>query len=263
MGAGRFGPRYFPYGLIGLSGNISGTLNFETAVERDPVLRNRIRAGLGLDLSYVQLKAGLVLSPFNTPEKALVPGVEGALTFVWPGIIFGTFRGSSTLGASLNLPGEYIQETGELELGFWVPNVVCSVSFGSASFSRRLNETLIVRDERTRAQFTANIYAKNVPYEVKVNMGYQNLVRSYSPAGAAPGSAGTDELRSFFLGFEGSWRAAPRLRIILGAEAPLYIWGKNPLKKPDMRTAFFAVHAGFVWTLPEKTNEAAPGSAGF
>ncbi|MDR1107126.1 MAG: hypothetical protein LBL44_12285 [Treponema sp.] len=250
VGGGRFTPRTYPLAFAGLSGAFNGTISWEAAWERDPVLRNRVKAGLGLDFSFVRIEAGMILSPFNTPEKILSPGAAGGLTFEWPGVIFGTVRGSSTLGSSLSFPGDYIQETGEIILGFWVPNVVCSLSFSSAAFSRRFSELVLIKDQRTRYQFSADVHAKNVPYTILVNMGYQSLKRSYTPAGFASGFTEDDELRSVYLGAEGTWRVITDLRILAGVEMPVYSWGKTPMLAPRLNTVLFTVRAGVIWTLP-------------
>ncbi|MDR1286940.1 MAG: hypothetical protein LBK08_04950 [Treponema sp.] len=252
VGGGRFTPRTYPLAFAGLSGAFNGMISWKAAWERDPVLRNRVTAGLALDFSFVQVEAGMILSPFNTAEKILSPGAAGGLTFEWPGVVFGTVRGSSTLGSSLSFPGDHIQETGEIILGFWVPNVVCSFSFSSAVFSRRFGDFIITRDERTRYQFSADVYAKNVPYTILVNMGYQSLKRSYTPAGFASGFTDTeaDELKSVYLGAEGTWRIITDLRILAGVEMPVYSWGKIPMLAPRLNTVLFTVRAGVIWTLP-------------
>ncbi|MDR2370719.1 MAG: hypothetical protein LBD71_04500 [Treponema sp.] len=248
-----FNPRLYPAGLVSFSGIHADWIHYSAAFERDPVLRNRLTAAVGLDLSFVKFEAGVLIGPFNTREKPISPGAMGGLTLTWPGVIFGSVKGSSTLGSSLGLTGDYIQETAEIAFGFWVPNVICGFSFSSAGFSRRSSEILIIKDQRTRYQFTADVHAKNVPYTVKVNMGYQNLGRLYSPAGSAFGVSDTDELKSVFLGFEGAWRVVPGLQILAGAEMPLYSWAKEPMKKPDSNAALFSVHAGVIWTLAGKT----------
>ncbi|MDR1419399.1 MAG: hypothetical protein LBI86_03410 [Treponema sp.] len=250
MGGERFAPRPYPLALVSVSGAFNDTISYEAAWERDPVLRNRVTAGLALDFSFVRIEAGVLLSPFNTAEKVLSPGAAGGLTLEWPGVVFATVRGSSTLGSSLSLCGDHIQETGEIVLGFWVPNVVCSLSFASSAFSRRFNELLITRDERTRYQFSADVHAKNVPYTVLVNMGYQNLKRSYAPAGPALGVTETDELTSVYLGLEGTWRVNANLRMLAGVEMPVYSWGKAPMLAPNLNTVLFTVRAGVIWTLP-------------
>ncbi|MDR0601737.1 MAG: hypothetical protein LBG42_05085 [Treponema sp.] len=248
LGSERFSPRPHPLALIRLSGEINNMIQYRAAWERDQVLRNRVTGGVELDFSFIRIEAGAVLGPFNTGEKPLNPGASGGLTLEWPGILFGTIRGSSTLGSSLSVPGDYIQETGEIALGFWVPNVVCTFSLSSAAFSSRFNETLIVKDERTRWQFSADVHAKNVPYTIIVNMGYQSLERSCVPA--APGPVESDELRLVYLGIEGTWRVIPGVQILAGAEMPVYSWGKTPMPAPNLNTTLFTARAGVILTLP-------------
>jgi hypothetical protein len=140
------------------------------------------------------------------------------------------------------------------------------------SFTNRVTETLLTKDERIRYQFQADVFGKNIPYTIQVNIGYQSLKRSYMPQGSAAievitvdDGAGTlmsvvnsvpsdvDELRLMYFGFEVSYRIIPQIKVILGAEMPLYSWSKEPMETPNREKAFFELNAGVVWTIPEKS----------
>jgi hypothetical protein len=51
-----------------------------------------------------------------------------------------------------------------------------------------------------------------------------------------------------FLGAETSFNVKPNLKLILGAEMPVYSWGTKPLTKKD-KLVLFQAHAGFTYTI--------------
>jgi hypothetical protein len=245
----RFEPCLYPLGLISLEGEYSNMVDYRVAFERDPVLRNRFLANAGFNFSFIRLEFGPFIGLVNTGERIVSPGIAAALGLEFPGILFGSLKGASTIGSPVLFSGDYIQETGEIALGFWIPHVICTFSINNKRFTQRKTDELLLKDELTRCQFRADVFAKNVPYTVRIDMGYQNLKRSYFPAGT---NSETDELKSVFIGFEGACRITPSFQLILGTEMPVYCWGEKPLKGPERKTFLYQFHAGFTWTLPAK-----------
>jgi hypothetical protein len=243
----RFEPNSYPFGLISLEGEYSDRVDYKVSFVRDPVLRNRMLASAGFTFSFLRLEAGPFMGLFNTGEQVISPGVTAALGLEFPGILFGSLKGASTIGSLALFSGDFIQEAGEIAVGFWVPYVVCTLSISDKSFTERKTEDLLIKDEHIRYQFRADVFTKNVPYTVRVDLGYQSLKRSYSPDGK---DSETDELKSVYAGFEGTYRITPAFQFILGAELPVYVWGEKPLKGPERETVMYQFHAGFVWTLP-------------
>jgi hypothetical protein len=245
----RFEPFLSPFGLVSVEGEYSDVVDYRASFDRDPVLGNRILANMGFNFSFLKLEIGPFAGLFNTENRVIRPGVTAALEIDYPGILFGSLKGSSTIGSPVLFSGDFIQETGDLAFGFWVPHVICTFSINHKSFTERKSDELLVKDELTRYQFRADVFTKNVPYTIRIDMGYQSLKRLYAPAG---GGSDTDEFKSVFAGFEGTYRVLPSLQLILGMEMPVYFWGEKPLKGPERPVFMYQFHAGFVWTLPAK-----------
>jgi hypothetical protein len=248
-GAVRFEPHIFPLGLISLEGKFSDTMDFSAVYERDPLLGNRLLGNVGFEMSVFRLDFGPFIGLFNSREQLLNPGLAAALALEFPGIIFGSLKAESTLGSPASFPGDYLQQTGEVALGFWVPYVVCTLSLNTRSFSRRKTDDLLLKDELIRYQFRADIFTKNVPYTIRIDMGYQSLKRIYTDSLTGTSA---DELKSIYIGFEGTYRIIPSLRLILGAEMPVFVWGEQPLKGPEKNKIIYQFGMGLIWTLPEK-----------
>jgi hypothetical protein len=253
-GAARFTPHVFPLGIISLEGEFSDTMDFSAAYEWDPLLGNRLLGNVGFEVSVFRLDFGPFIGVFNTPEQALNPGIAAALALEFPGVIFGSLKAASTFGSPV-FPGDYLQQTGEVALGFWVPYVVCTFSIATKGSTRQKTDDLLLKDEQIRYQFRADIFTKNVPYTIRIDMGYQSLKRSYH---VPQTETSADELKSIYIGFEGSYRIIPSLRLILGAEMPVFVWGEAPLKGPEKNTLLYQLGAGVIWTLPQKKSTPSP-----
>ena len=117
-------------------------------------------------------------------------------------------------------------------------------------FTQRINDRLLVRDELIRYGFSADVFSKNVPYNIRIDMGYQSLKRFY--LSGSSNSAVSDEIKSLYLGFEAGWRIRGPLKLILGLEMPVFSWAEQPLKSPGRETVLYKAHAGISWTFKDR-----------
>jgi hypothetical protein len=261
-----FESKGYGYGLVGLKGDFSDLVGFSIALERDSIMRNRFVTNADIRLGRLKLEVGPFVGIFNDARQPLNAGISAGMGVEIPGILFGSIKAGSTIGALASQAGENLQQTSDISIGFWVPHVVCTLSMNGKSFTNRANELLMTKDERIRYQFQADVFGKNIPYTIQVNIGYQSLKRSYMPQGSAAivddGTfsgifvsvpSETDELRSVYFGFEATYRIVPQIQVMLGAEMPIYSWSKEPMQSPNREKAFFELNAGIVWTLPEKS----------
>jgi hypothetical protein len=235
----------YPYGELGVDGSFSELIGYRAVLVRDPILRNQVTGEVEVRLGFLNFSVGPVISLFNTGETPISPGISGRLELQFPGIIFGSLAASSNFGTALVNTGDFLVQSGEASLGFWVPNAVCALQVNTRSFTERIGGNLLIKDDLTRYQFRADVFSKNAPYTIRVDLGYQSLKRSYSGDSVDD----TDKLESIYLGFEGTWRIVPPIRIILGIEMPVYSWGASPLKGPDRDDVLFNAHAGLIWTI--------------
>jgi hypothetical protein len=245
LGSETFESVKYPYGLIRLEGDSSDLVSFDAGFERDPLLRNRITTNVSFNTDYLRFDIGPFMGIFNTKDKIINPGIGSTLTLEIPGIVFGSVTAASTLGAAMNARGDYVQETGEIALGFWIPYVICTLSVQTKAFTEQVDNDLAIKDQLLRYQFRADIFTKNVPYTIYIDMGYQDLRRSY-----ITDVTNTDEFKSIYAGFEATLRVYSFLKLILGAEIPVYSWAEKPLQKSG-NGLFFRAHAGLLITIPE------------
>jgi hypothetical protein len=135
-----------------------------------------------------------------------------------------------------------------------VPYVTCSLILNTQAYRVMEDPGLVITDERTRYGFRAEVISKSYPYTVRVDGGFQTLKRSYGgevfdPSGPSfTRTSDTDEIRSIYLGLEGSYQVMRNLRLFLGGEMPVYTWGESPLKR-EKGAVFFKIYTGLFWTI--------------
>ena len=249
---GSFSPHYYPLLLARVSGEYAG-LGFDAGFERNPLIRNIIFANLKIEREYFSFEAGPFISIFNTRKLWLNPGLSAGLGVAVPGKVFGKVRGSSTLGVPMDTTDHFSLITGDISLGFWVPYVICSLNMNFRSYTTREQANLLVEDGLTRYFFRADVHTKNMPYTIRLDLGYQNLSRSYASQKVSGSdivkNTGKDEFKSIFLGLEGTFTLNQSLKLVLGGEMPVYSWGVRPMKDPSKGTMLFQARAGVILTF--------------
>ena len=251
-------------GFWGYGGSLSATeklgdnVYFSAGFERSDTLRNLVFTRVGFDAGFAKLAVGPFFGPFNAAGSVLTSGLSTTLRMEWPGLAFGSFRSDSTIGAGIAAPGDYVQESSEVLVGFWVPNVVLSARLASESFTYKRTASLLTGDERIRYEMIADIFKKNIPYTVRLNLGYENVKRSY--VGETVAETFLDEIGAAVLGLELAATVSANLRFTLGAEASLYAWGIGKVTSPPTDMALFSAHAGFAISFnpPEEAPAEAP-----
>jgi len=256
---GIFAPHLFPLVLARLSGEYKN-LAYNAGFERDPLLKNRLFANLRVDLDYFFIEAGPVIGFFNSSKLPLNPGISAALGLEVPGIVFVRAGGASTLGINMDITDNYSENTGDISAGFWVPHVICSLNMNVRNFTAREQANLLIENELTRYFFSANVYTKNIPYTIRVNMGYEQLSRSYvsqkvNGGGNIVNDTQTDEFKAVFLGLEATYTFSPALKFLLGGETPVYSWSVRPMKDPGKGTVFFEAHIGVIWKIANSNGQ--------
>ena len=247
-----FSPYFFPLALAQLSGEFRG-FSCSAGFERDSLLRNRLFANVALHLDYLFLEAGPVFGIFNSSKLPISPGLSAGLGLEIPGIVFIRAHGSSTLGILMEETDNYFQQSGDLSAGFWVPYVICSLNMSVRNFTQREQTNLLTEDNLVRYFFRADVYTKNVPYSVRVDFGFQSLSRSYTTQSVSGTDivkdTETDELKSIFMGLEGSYTFSPALKFLLAGEMPVHTWSVRPMGDPPKNSFLFQARIGVIWTI--------------
>lgn len=252
---GRFSPNLYPLILARFSGEYRG-FGYSAGFMRDTLIKNRLYSNFRAEFDYFFLEAGPFVGLFNSRKIPVNPGLSAAMGFMVPGAVFISLEGASTLALPMEIKGYYYQNNGGVSAGFWVPNVICSVNLVTRNHIEREQANLLIENNQTRWFFRADVFAKNFPYTIKVDLGFQDLKRSYITQKVSGtdivNDTQTDELKSIFMGFDLTYTASQSLKLLLGAEMPVYSWSARPMKDPKKGAFFFRAWAGIGWTFPAK-----------
>lgn len=237
-----FSEQSFILASLGAQETVAETTKITILYERDPILRNILYTSLFYDLGFATIQVGPYFGLFNTANLQITPGLSMGLQIGIPGLVFGTFRSDTTLGTGLQVPGDYVQQKSELGLWLWGTQILTKFIIQSRSFSEQKTASLIIKDEQTRYILVADIFKKNIPYQVTTTIGYLTMSRSY----ITTATTDIDTIGAIILGLDGSVKINSQLRLLGAFEMPLYCWGIGGLKSPADTTFFYQVTAGCV-----------------
>lgn len=247
----KFGGNPFYLGKVGIKGIFSEKFGYNVSLERDPLLHYNLTGSVLADLDYLTLEVGSFIGIMNTEEKPLNAGVIGGLRLAYPGVVFVSFKGASSINIQYEFPGDYSIESAEINLGIWLPYVIPSVSAKYKNFSRLTEDDLLIRDEFTRYQASLDFHIKNMPFTFRIDYAYIFLTRTFKDKKAdSDVDIIFDEINAMNLGGEINWNVSKAVRIYTGFEAPVFLWAQQPIRKMiESDTFFFQINAGIVFNF--------------
>jgi hypothetical protein len=243
----------FPYGFsLYASQQINDALNLKAGVFYDPILRYITYTLFEYRQDYITLGVGPFFGTLNTPGSILQSGISTEVTAQIPGMVYAKLRSDSSIGARFTKNGDYLQERNDLSIGYYIPNAICSLNMLSKSFVTRKTASLEIDDTLVEYSFKVDIYQKNVPFQILLSFGYQQLTRSYIDTTASTTTANT--LNSIILGTKFTFRLSDALKIIADLDSNVYSFGTGkdgalglPGGLPE--AYLFRSAVGFSWTF--------------
>ena len=245
----------YPYifGDIIVKSNSFDIIGYKIHASRDNILRNSLFAQAKSNWDYINLEFGPFIGMEDSLESVMKPefGIIGGFELSFPGIVFFSLSGSSTIGSKFDLLNDNPRETAEAKLGFWLPYVIPTLSASIKSytnrpvfsngpvFTNRPHDSVEIRDELIRLMISADIYKKKFPFLIRVDAGYEILSRSYE----REGSSVKDELTAIFVGVEAKYQVNKMIKVILGFEVPVFGDAVKPMESP-LIFSLFKAHTG-------------------
>jgi len=233
------------FGDLHIRGEISSKMDFDIHISRDNILHNTLAGKIKTTSDYFNIEfgpfAGMV-DDLSKPEA----GIMGSMQFAYPGIVFLTVGGSSSLGSDVKFLSSNTRETYEVKAGIWLPGIIPSISISSKTYSKHLKDTTVIKDVLSRAQISADFFAKNFPLVITVDAGMETLTRSYSSDFYAEI---TDELNALYVGATAKWQITKPFKLIVGFEIPLTYSAVSPMKDPDNNFKLYKFTCGLTYSV--------------
>jgi hypothetical protein len=206
---------------------ITDAINLETGFYSDPVLRNLTRTVFTYKTKFMSVGLGPIFGLFNDLGTPIKSGLSATVKLEYPGIVFLSLRSDSSIGGSLVQVGDYAQVLTNVTLGLYLNNAICTVSMNNRSFEQKADSEDVI-DRLTEYTFAAELYKKNVPYRLRLWMGYQDLSKSYIAS-----STTTATLGSVICGTQVDMTLAGSMILSVGLEANVYSFGLGTLAGGD------------------------------
>jgi hypothetical protein len=235
----------YGYGDLQIKGEVSDKMDFNIRLSRDNILQNTLIGSIKTTSDFFNIEFGPFVGMTDEISKPEI-GITGSIQFAYPGIAFLSIGGSSSIGKNFDFLSANIRETYEVRLGLWLPGIIPSVSISSKNFSKHHEGSLVIRDELTRMQFSADFFAKNFPIILTVDAGMETLTRSYARNNYPEVK---DELTAIYAGANAKWQITKALRLIGGFEVPITFEAKAKMKDPDDRFKLYKFTGGISYTV--------------
>ncbi len=185
---------------------------------RDPILQNIGYTNFYYNEEIFKIVVGPFFGLLNNYETIIKPGIYTSIRFNIPGIAFAQFRTQSTIGGRLVKKGDYIQEANNIMVGFYVYNAICKLMIDTKSYTDSVSATQTQTKDYTEYAFIADLFQKNVPYNLKLKIAYQARSRILE-------NKSMESLNSVVLGTDFSFSLFRFISILVGLESSLYSFG--------------------------------------
>jgi hypothetical protein len=237
----------YPYGFgdFQIKGEVSDKMDFNIRLSRDNILQNTFSFSIKTTSDYFNIEFGPfagMIDEFSKPEI----GISGSMQFAYPGIIFLSVGGASSIGKNIDFLSVNSREAYEARFGIWLPGIIPSISINSKKFLKHHENSLVISDELTRMQLSVDLFAKGFPFILTVNAGMETLTRSYARKNYPEI---TDALTAVYAGADAKWQITKPLRLIAGFEIPVTFSAKAPMKDPDNRFNLYKFTGGISYTV--------------
>lgn len=259
--AAEYPANLWVYGArVGLTERLGPGFVLDLGYETDPVLRHIVRSVVAYEQGYVRIAAGPILGAFNSAATPIKAGISAGIRVELPGAVYLSARAESSMGAGLIAAGDYAQELSQLEAGWYIYNAICSVSLLTRKFYYVDAPDSILADASNRYAFSVDMFRKGTPYKIKLDLGYQDLSRTYP-------SDDKETLGVVFLGTQLSAGIAEGLSLLATFEGGVYAFGLDDLagNGPNPNALLFRAGLGLRYTLggrraaePETLESGAP-----
>jgi hypothetical protein len=235
---------YFWGGNVYAEQSISDEMSFQGGYAMDPILRNVVFGLLDYTKESLTIGVGPYMGVFNDSGMPLKAGLSVLLKLELPGLFYASLKSDATIGADLQLSGDYTQERNNIAFGFYVKNAICTLSMDTRKFTQLL-AAVRVADALTAYSFQTEIFQKNVPYRLGITLSYQTLSKSYTTGTVTV----SDILNTFVVGTRLDLIFSDSFFIYANLESNLYSFGQGQLTGGTTSAFLFRASTGFKLNL--------------
>lgn len=226
---------------VSYTDQLAENFTFKAQYSTDTILRHLVKGYLSFQTGILTITGGPILGVFNSVAMPIKGGIAVGLSLKLPGILIAEFSSEASMGAGLYTAGDYIQEAGRIAAGFYVPNAICTASVYTRKYYNALTATTRIIDSSVLYNFNVDVFKKGVPYRLIVDLGYEDIARSYA-------DTTVDQLASIILGAKVHAIINSTVSLNIGGRFSVFSFGMQQLelRGPPPASLLFQSSAGVV-----------------
>ncbi len=214
----------------------------------DDIIGNKLDSRISYKTTYLELGLGPSMASINNDQFQLKPALNGYIEIKKEGYFFISGEIYSTIGNLSDSVKDYSQLSTTLSLGLYIPGAICIFSFGNEQYSTfNTSITSVVSkttDLNSFYQLEADLYKKNVPFNLILKMGYKSFKRIF-PANDVEGRT-IAGIGSVFIGLGTRINIGRKIVLEAGIDSGLYNFTlSDVLNTPDIPVFIFDTNISF------------------
>jgi hypothetical protein len=196
--------------------------------------------GVSYRFGHVNLGMGFFVGESDLTFNAIDFGISGHAGF----IIEGVFFADAGLAASLDNNNSADRKLFFARAGFWLPHILTTAEFEMRGYTGEITSAMDLYAGCMLARINAEIFAKNVPYRIRIIAGWQDLSRRLLNSAVLEDVS----VNMFFAGLRFFNQAGKTFAWFIEGEVPFKFGLENSL---DIQI-FYRAFIGLVFSYPER-----------
>lgn len=239
-----FTPVPLPIASLDISGEFAGMYDFSFKYDWDTIWRNTIYGDVGYQFGPITFGLGFFLGGGDWEMEVLDAGFIGRGGVEFPEIFFVSASIGSSVGGSMESVANSTRQLFSVKAGYWLPHIYTVFELSNTNYIEQVTEYSRIETTRLRYQLRTELYSKNVPYRIIIDLGLQTLSRSVYETGL--GTMEDLEINMFFPGFGFVFQFSRWWSWFFEAELPANIDDFSTLGK------YYRGWTGFTFQYPQR-----------
>jgi hypothetical protein len=220
----------------GIDGNFTTFSRYRLAFTVDPVLLSLLHGDVTFNLWFFKLGIGSFLSMFNEGEDEYVPGMTGSLGMEAAGVFSVSLEYGLNVFTDLTKIGNTNLNFGNIEILFWIPNVIVRLNMQRKSFTHAQSKEYTIKNALLCYRVVFDMFSKSSPLVVTIGGELKTTEKVVEPIGNAQVSKLDNSINGIFFIAGLSLELNSVFDFILNAEIPIAVSAPG---------GFFMINAGF------------------
>ncbi|MDR0663095.1 MAG: hypothetical protein LBF80_03325 [Spirochaetaceae bacterium] len=168
-----FNPEMLPLYFAEFKDDFAIAYRYNIGLGFDTIWRNMFEGGVSYRFGHINLGMGFFVGESDLTFNAIDFGISGHAGFVLEGILFA----DGGFAASMDNNAMADRTLYSASAGFWLPHILITGEFELRSYTEQITILQNLYSERMLARLNTEIFAKNVPYRLRIIAGWEALSR--------------------------------------------------------------------------------------